>query len=328
MSDRPHERTPSDPSLNLPMADPLVGSHPLVRRAAALVPRLAVGPPYPILIEAETGCGAELVAHAIHRQSLRAARRFAMVACAPLGEDLLAELFGGPHGAPGLVETTAGGTLFIDQPAEASPAAQPRLARLAAGFWRPGVREGGAGERRAELRLIAATAVDLAAAVGSGAMRADLHLALRASVVALPPLRERRDELPGMIDELLPRLARRHERAVPAIDGAARTMLLDHDWPGNLRELSQTLDRALVAANGTITVADLALGTTLAPARLPAGQAGEGLVIPPGMRDLATIEGIVVRAVLAETGNQKTRAAAMLGINRTTLYNKLRALGL
>ena len=209
-----------------------------------------------VLIFGETGAGKELVARAIHRYSDRAQQKFVAVNCSALAEGILeSELFGHVKGAftganvarPGLFREADGGTLFLDEIGDISPALQSRLLRALQEH--EIVPVGAESPVSVDARIIAATHRDLPQLVRDGRFREDLYYRLHVVSLTLPPLRSRRQDLPLLIDDLLRRLAERHDRGPVAVDPEAQALLLAYDWPGNVRELHNVLERALVLAS-------------------------------------------------------------------------------
>jgi two-component system response regulator AtoC len=328
-----------------------------MRRVMALVKRVAGVPSTTVLIQGESGVGKELVARAIHERSARAEKEFVAINCAALSEHLLeAELFGYEKGAftgadskgkAGLFEVAHGGTLFLDEIGEMPLALQTKLLRaLQERRFR---RVGGLVDVEVDVRVVAATNRDLRAEVAAGRFRQDLYFRLKVVPIPVPPLRERRDDILSLADHLLKRLGPELGRPTVALSDSARAAMRAYDWPGNVRELANAVERAVICAEADqIQPDDLPMDETVplprhgpapppgapeaifrpadAAPTVPALPAGS-LVIPPGQRDLATIEALVIRTALSEAGGQKSRAAEMLGINRTTLYNKLKELG-
>jgi DNA-binding NtrC family response regulator len=279
--------------------------------------------------------------------------------CAALSEHLLeAELFGYEKGAftgadskgkAGLFEAADGGTVFLDEVGEMPLALQTKLLRaLQERRYR---RVGGLTDVAVDVRVVAATNRDLRAEVAAGRFRQDLYFRLKVVGLQVPALRERREDILPLAEHLLKRLGPELGRPAVALAADARAALLAYAWPGNVRELANAIERAVITADGAeIRAADLvledeslvgiAVGTqpasvpsapaAVAPA--PAAPAAPALppgtiVLPPGERNLARIEAQIVKAALAEAGGQKSRAAEMLGINRTTLYSKLKDIG-
>jgi DNA-binding NtrC family response regulator len=275
-----------------------------------------------VLIEGESGTGKELVARAIHAASPRAAAPFVAVDCGAIAEGVLeSELFGHARGAftgaqgarRGLIEEAHGGTLFLDEIGGVGPALQARLLRA---LQEGEIRRVGANEAVAvDVRVLAATNRDLAAAVKEGRFREDLFYRLNVVTIRIPPLRERREDVPLLADHFVAKYGR--DRG--AITPAARDLLVAYDWPGNVRELENVIERALALnAGGVIVPEDLPDRIRgAAPAAIP----GPGSSERP---TLADVERRYAALVLAEAGGNKTRAAEVLGIDRKTLYRILK----
>jgi DNA-binding NtrC family response regulator len=289
---------------------------------------LACGADAPVLVMGETGTGKELVARAIHRNGARAARPFVPVNCGALPEGLLeSELFGHVRGAftgavvdkRGLFEEARGGTLFLDEIGEMSKALQVRLLRaLELGEVRP---VGSARATTVDARVIAATHRDLERAVSEGSFREDLFYRLHVFVIRVPPLRERREDIPLLAAHFLAGFAARG-RGAAALTSAAVAALATHDWPGNVRELENTLERLVAEARGgTIDVPDLPPVFRERPAALE-----EPLF--SGLPSLQELEKRYLRHVLAEVRGNRSRAAEVLGIDRRTLYRMAERFGI
>jgi len=336
------------------------GRHSLVahgvamKRVMALVKRVAAVPSTTVLIQGESGVGKELVARAIHERSARTEKQFVAINCAALSENLLeAELFGYEKGAftgadskgkAGLFEIADGGTIFLDEVGEMPLQLQTKLLRVLQE--RRFRRVGGLADVAVDVRVVAATNRDLRQEVAGGRFRQDLYFRLRVVPIQVPALRERSEDILPLGDHLLKRLGPELGRPELKFSAAARTAMSAYAWPGNVRELANAVERAVITAEtNEIVPTDLCMDEQVftlpaapavalaAPAPLAASPAAETpalpkgtLVIPPGERNLARIEAMLVRAALDETGGQKSRAAELLGINRTTLYNKLREL--
>ncbi len=307
-------------------AEGLIGRSAPFREMLELVAR--VGPSEAsVLLAGESGTGKELVARAVHEASARAGRPLVVVDCASLPETLFeSELFGhekgsftGAHAAKaGLVEAAHGGTLFLDEVGDIPLTMQVKLLRLLeSGTYR---RVGSTELRRADVRLVSATHRDLHALIAAGRFREDLYHRLATFPIALPPLRERRGDIPLLAASLLARVA--PERTL-LLAPAALTRLAQHPFPGNVRELRNVLERAALLADGSTLSAAvieraLAAGLPRAPLRLPAAaQAAAPL------RD-AELEAL--RAALAAHRGDRRSLAASLGISLRTLYRKLRQL--
>ena len=278
------------------------------RRAARLAAR-----DIPILIEGETGSGKEHLARAIHDSRVDGGR-FIAVNCAAIPESLIeSELFGhaphaftgaSPRGKPGLIEAADGGTLFLDEIGDMPLALQARLLRvLAEGEVVP---VGAVAPRKVRIRLVSATHRDLGAMVREGSFRADLFYRLNAATLTLPPLRER-DDFDRLVDTLLARVAAEHGDRV-RLSPAARLALAAHDWPGNIRELANTLQVAVaLAEDGEIT-----------PDTLP-----ENLSALAGSLSPATADAASLRRRLDALGGNVTALARQMGVNRSTIYRRL-----
>ena len=279
-----------------------------------------------VLIQGESGTGKELVARAIHYSGERGTRPFVAVSCAALAETLLeSELFGHERGSftgavaqkKGKFEQADGGTLFLDEIGDISPKLQVDLLRVLQE--RRFFRVGGTSEVQVDVRVIAATHRDLQADVREGHFRDDLFYRLNVINIRIPPLRERREDVPLLTQEFLDRLSHELGREVSGISDEALRLLMDHDWPGNVRELENAVERALVTCKtGVLTAEDFAF------LRRDAGfPAGPGLGLPSGLT-LQEIEKQYIAATLQRTQGNIKAAADALGIDRSTLYEKIR----
>jgi DNA-binding NtrC family response regulator len=289
---------------------------------------LACASDSPVLVTGETGTGKELVARAIHRHGPRTPRPFVPVNCGAMPEGLLeSELFGHVRGAftgavadrKGLFEEARGGTIFLDEIGEMSPALQVRLLRtLELGEVRP------VGSPRAtsvDVRVIAATHRDLERAAREGSFRQDLFYRLHVLAIRIPPLRERREDIPLLVAHFLSDLASRG-REVASLTPAAVAALAASDWPGNVRELGNTLERLVAEARGgTIDVADL-------PPAFRERKASLEEPLFAGLPSLEEMEKRYLRHVLAAVKGNRSRAAEALGIDRRTLYRMAARFGL
>ncbi len=279
-----------------------------------------------VLILGESGTGKELVARAIHRKSRRKDGPFIKVNCGALAEGVLeSELFGHEKGAftgalrrkPGRFELADQGTILLDEIAEVGPAVQVKLLRVLQE--REFERVGGEETLRVDVRVIAATNRDLKAAVDSGAFREDLYYRLYVIPLRLPPLRERREDIPLLAEHFVSRLCRGMSRPPAVIDPAALELLSVYDWPGNVRELENVLERAIVLSEGgRITPADLPFDRPqgMPRIRLPGG-------FPP-LRDVVEqVERQLIEQAMEAAQGVKVEAARLLDIKPSVLYYKL-----
>lgn len=341
--------------------DILQGRSEAVRRIKDLVRKVAPTEST-VLILGESGTGKELVARALHRDSSRSSQPFVTVDCGALVETLCeSELFGHVKGAftgasasrAGRFEQAGGGTIFLDEIGNIGPAMQGKLLRVLQE--REVTRVGGAEPVRVDARVIAATNQDLRSAMYDGRFREDLFYRLGVVVIELPPLRSRREDIPLLADELLHRLASRKRLPLRPLSAETLRMMQIHSWPGNVRELENTLERALVLAQGAeIRPEDLHFGDPRTPRRSLLGdpfardaerypdregrfaarsEAAHGLadlpepaLMPDGGEDLrlASAEARHIRQVLERTSRHLGRTAALLGIDRKTLWRKIR----
>ena len=303
----------------------LVGDSPAMQQLRSLIAR--VGPARStVLITGETGTGKELVARALHEAGGGAGAPFIAVNCAALPRELLeSELFGHVRGAfpgahrdkPGLFELANGGTLFLDEIGELQLELQPKLLRILES--QEAFRVGGVSPVRVEVRVIAATNRSLEQEIAAGRFREDLFYRLSVLRVALPPLRDRREDVPLLVEHLLRRLSQRLKRRVLGVDAAALRALMSAPWRGNVRELENVLERAVLLAEGDV------LGT----ADLPAELAGAGLATGPTddlRRAVRAYERHHIRQVLAAAGGNREEAARRLGVDASTVYRRLKEL--
>ena len=288
-----------------------------------------------VLILGETGAGKEAIAKLIHSRSDRADRPFVIVECATLQEDLLQnELFGHEKGAftgadrakPGLFEVAHGGTIFLDEIGEVSPATQVKILRvLDTGMFR---RVGGTEERRVDARILAATNRDIPALVQRGLFREDLYYRISTFTLKLPPLRERKEDIEALVEHAVARFNRRFSRDV-RVGVAAMEVLRRYAWPGNVRELIHTIERATIVCEGA----------EILPAHLPCtivehkpeppnpGRSGSnGDPAPLRLMTLEEAERAHIKAVLEAVGGRRKEAAAILGLSERSLYRKLEGL--
>jgi DNA-binding NtrC family response regulator len=302
-----------------------------MRRVLALIETVA-DTRATVLLCGESGTGKTLLARTIHARSSRGDRPCVVVDCGALPPTLLeSELFGHARGAftgavrdkPGLVETADGGTLFLDEIASASLDLQAKLLRVVQE--RVFERVGETRTRAVDVRLIAATNRDLLGEVAAGRFRQDLYYRINVVRLDLPPLRERPGDIPLLAAACLERYAREHGRPVERFSPAALSALTRAPWPGNVRELENAVERAVLLAPGSEIRAE-DLGRELLPAGQPPGPQGTLPQPPLGplKEGLEGPERALIARALDASGGSRTRAAALLGINRTTLFNKMR----
>jgi len=276
-----------------------------------------------VLICGDSGTGKELIARAIHYSGERAEKRFVSVSCAALTETLLeSELFGHEKGAftgaegqtKGKFELADGGTIFLDEIGDISPKLQADLLRVLQE--RRFYRVGGTEEVSVDVRVIAATNKNLAKEVQQGCFRDDLYYRLNVIEIRIPPLRERREDIPLLAEHFVERIASELGKDITGISGGALKLLIEHDWPGNVRELENVIERAIVTShNGTLVESDFAWLNQ----RGSSAQSWEVPDVP-----LAEMERRVILAALERKRGNVRDAAASLGIDRSTLYDKLK----
>ena len=305
--------------------------HDLVTKSPALLATLelaktAARSPSTVLVLGESGTGKELLARAIHAESPRNGKPFVAMSCAALTETLLeSELFGYEKGAftgangrrEGKFEAASGGTLFLDEIGDISPKLQLDLLRVLEE--RRVTRVGGTQSLPVDVRIIAATNRDLRRAVEEGRFRQDLFYRLNVITITLLPLRERKEDIPLLVDRLLEQLSSELQRPVERLSPAAMAILLAHTWPGHVREPRNALQRALVVSEGPVLEARH-LGLVL--------QDGASAPMPEHPASLEEIERRYIASVLRQTAGNVTHAARILDIDRVTLYAKIRKYGL
>ena len=306
--------------------DELVGVSPKMQEIYEIIDRISVNTPT-VLIQGESGTGKEVVAKVIHQNSDRKGRPFIPVNCGAMVEGLLeSELFGHVKGSftgaikdkIGLFKAAEGGTIFLDEIAELTPNLQVKLLRV---LQEKRIRAvGDTAEFDVEARVIAATNRNLEEAIKSGAMRRDLFYRLNVVSIRMPPLRERKEDVPLFLNYFLNKFNVLTKRKVSGISQEAMNALLNYNWPGNVRQLENALERAFVLGMGdTIELKDLPFEIrefAEAPRRMGA------------TLNLKENEIILIRESLEKTGGNKAEAADLLGINLTTLYRKIKKYGI
>lgn len=305
----------------------LTSRSPLMQRIFEVIPAIAASPST-VLILGETGTGKDLVARTIHSLSPRNPGPFIAVNCGALPDTLLeSELFGYKAGAftgayknkPGRFALAKGGTIFLDEIGEVSPALQVRLLRvLQERLYEP---LGATRSVAADVRVIVATNKDLADQVRQGLFREDLYYRVNVVRLELPPLRRRKEDIPLLVDQFVARFNRLQQKTVQGIAAEALSLLMAYDWPGNIRELENAIERAFILCNdGTIGIAHL-------PGELTAhGTATEVEVDMRSAHDI--LDAQVIRAALERNAFNRLEAARELGIHKTTLYRRMKKLGI
>jgi DNA-binding NtrC family response regulator len=286
----------------------------------------------PVLISGESGTGKELVARTLHDLSPRSKGPFVAVNCAAIPETLLeSEIFGHEKGAftgalerrPGCFELAHEGTIFLDEIAEMNPGTQAKFLRiLQDGAVR---RLGGRTEIRVDVRVLAATNKDPVKAIQEGTFREDLYYRLNVVSLVLPPLRERRDDIPALVQAFIEEFNTRYDKHIRALDEVVLSGLVAQPWPGNVRELRNTLERAIIVCESdTILPKHIPPSPTLRVADTGDGPDSVSFRVGTSLEDA---EKALILKTLAANGNNKTRAADVLGISLKTLHNKLKAYG-
>jgi transcriptional regulator with PAS, ATPase and Fis domain len=279
-----------------------------------------------VLIYGESGTGKEFLVRMIHEQSSRADGPFVSINCAALTETLLeSELFGHVRGAftgavrdkAGLFEVAGNGSIFLDEIGEVAPTVQAKLLRV---LQEHEIRRVGA-ERNIKVnaRVVAATNRDLRAAVAAGTFREDLYFRLGAFVITVPPLRDRREDIPPLVHDFVRRAAARVKRNVQSVSPEAMTALMNYGWPGNVRELEHAIERAVIVARGTsIRMRELPPEVS-ERTREPA---------PTDGLDLQVQERVLIERALKRFGGNRQQAAEALKISPVTLWRKMKRYGL
>ena len=284
-----------------------------------------------VLIQGESGTGKELVAKAIHASSSRADAPFVAINCGNIPSDLLeSELFGHVRGAytgatnakKGLFEVADGGTLFLDEVATISMEIQSKLLRVIQE--REFRRLGGLENVKIDVRIIAATNVDLRTAVQQGTFRDDLYYRLNVIVIKVPPLKERSEDIPLLCEHFIKKYGEESQQQNLFIDPAAMKVLMDYDWPGNVRELENVIERAVVLTSGSRISADLFPKNITVPAsESPARFSQESTSLK---ERVGNYEKAIILAALEKTEWNQKKAAQLLSVNATTLSEKLKRL--
>jgi len=313
----------------------LIGEHPTIVKLRTLVERVAATDAT-VLITGESGSGKEVVARAIHSLSERRMHPFVPVNCAAIPHELLeSEMFGHERGAftgagsprHGLFSSADKGTIFLDEIGEMPMQLQAKLLRvLEDGLVRP---VGSDRSNRVDARVIAASNNDLVAAVKRNAFREDLFYRLQVVPIVIPPLRERRSDIPLLVEHFLQRMRERFPGRGLTVTREAMVNLWSYDWPGNVRELENLIERLVILSEGSeidthLLPPNLVTSTRMAEARIPTALGEEGVNLNALVREL---EGRMINEALKQTGGNKQAAARLLGLKRTTFSAKLRRCG-
>lgn len=303
----------------------IVSRHPRMHEVFAILPDIAASE-VPVLIEGDSGTGKELLARAIHNLSPRQDGPFVAVNCGALPDNLLeSELFGYRKGAftdaksdkPGRFDAARGGTLFLDEVGNISPAMQVRLLRvLQEKTYEP---LGATEPMRSDVRILAATNQPLADLLRDGHFRQDLYYRLNVLRLELPPLRERRCDIPLLVEHFRHRLNAETGKTIERIDPSVFDVLMRHDFPGNVRELENIMQHAFVLCRGTV------IGPAHLPSELPSGESSERQPVP---LTLKSVEKRTIENALRDNADNRAATARQLGIDPSSLYRKMRRYGI
>ncbi|MEK6716256.1 MAG: sigma-54 dependent transcriptional regulator [candidate division NC10 bacterium] len=309
----------------------ILGNSPLFQRAIEVARKVAATNST-VLLLGESGTGKEVFAHAIHRWSPRKDRAFVVVNCVALSEQLLeSELFGHEKGAftgahqakKGKFEVAHGGSVFLDEIGDMPHGLQAKLLRVLQDHTFE--RVGGTRPIRADIRVIAATNRDLDTAVKDGRFREDLFYRLNVVRITLPPLRDRKEDLPVLVQHFVTRFATETKKAIRGVTKEAVDLLVAQAWPGNIRELANVIERAVVLCGGDqIEPEDLALPGAVAPSLSSA--LAPSIAVGEYHEQVKEYKQAIIQAALRQAGGNQTKAAELLGLQRTYLVKLLRAL--
>lgn len=311
----------------------LVGKSEQLKRIYRFIKQVSKSSTSTVLIQGESGTGKELVAKAIHNTSSRKDYRFMEINCAALTESLLeAELFGYEKGSftgaaaagkPGLFEVANKGTVFLDEIGEMSISLQAKLLRVLQE--RRFKRVGGVNDIDVDIRVVASTNRNLEEEVKKGTFRKDLFYRLNVLPINIPPLRERNDDIIILTKHFIQKFNTEFVKNIRQISEQTEKMLLSYEWPGNVRELRNVIERAVLLANGDTLSPEHVM---ICPEKKECKEYADVSEHVLESRSLADMEKILISKVLRETSWRRTEAAKILGINRTTLYNKIKEYGL
>jgi DNA-binding NtrC family response regulator len=315
-----------------PGVDSIIGTSGAARRLRAQVAKIATSEAMTILIQGESGTGKDLVAKTIHTSSPRASRPFVPINCTAIPDALLeSEFFGHERGAftdardrkPGLLELADGGTAFLDEVGELGLGLQAKLLRFLEE--RCFKRLGGTTDIAVDVRIIAATNLDLARAVKQERFRRDLFYRLRVIPITLPALRDRADDVPLLADHFLQHHCQKFRKKFEGFHPDAVKRLQEHPWSGNIRELKNVIERVVLLEEGPLVLPEMLWLTEPAPSAAPVGDSGSPV---PEECNLARLElGALMRALEIAGGNQ-SEAARLLGVSRDTVRARIKKHGI
>jgi DNA-binding NtrC family response regulator len=302
----------------------IIGRSKPMQEIFALVRRIA-DTDTTVLIRGKTGTGKELIARAIHHNSRRGSKPFVAINCGAIPETLLeSELFGHVAGAftgaistkKGLFEEANGGTILLDEIGEIPPSIQVKLLRV---LQEKEVKRVGSTENiKVDVRVLAATSRDLEAAMRAGGFREELFYRLNVIPIVLPDLKDRKEDIPLLVDHFVQKYSREGRGAVKGISREALQLLMNYDWPGNVREVENVIERAIILAKGKEILPQDVIQSLPAASGRP----------EQGAKPMEELEKEHIARVLREAGGQRTKAAEVLGIDRKTLYLKIKKYGL
>ena len=305
--------------------DRMVGESRAITDAKAMLQRVAASPASTVLLTGESGTGKDLAAKVLHYASARAARPFMNITCSALPDTILeSELFGHERGAftdartlkRGLLESADGGTVFLDEIGEMAPSLQAKLLRFLED--KTFKRVGGLADIHVDVRVVAATNRHLEDEVKKGRFREDLYYRLNVLPIVLPPLRSRADDIPALVHYFVDAYNTEFRKRVRGVSDEAMRRLKAYGWPGNIRELRNAVERAMLLVDGDELTADQFPAAAGVGARLT-----EGVELPPTGIDLEQLERSLVVQALERSGWNQTHAAAMLGLNRDQIRYRI-----
>lgn len=315
--------------------DHIIGASPHIGEVVALIRKIASSEASTILIQGESGTGKDLVAHAIHYESVRRDRPFYAINCAAIPENLMeSELFGHEKGAftdarsqkRGIFEMADGGTIFLDEISEMNLGMQAKLLRVLEG--QSFRRVGGLKNITVDVRVIVASNRNLEEAVRSSRFRQDLYFRLAIIPVTLLPLREHKEDIPPLLHHFMRHYNQKFHKNIQGLTKEAEDLLMNYDWPGNIRELRNAIERVMILAEGNrITAKYLPIRISeggVMPVPLGEGSEDGGIHLPPGGIALYEVERELIRQALDQSRGNKTVAAKLLRITRDTLRYKIK----